>query len=604
MGRFTSNGEFVISIPLDRGAEALVTGAFRLDPMLSLLEPLDGTLTNNPHPLIRLGLGATCAGVPCLLPPAYYQGMTLEVDLNAQAIGPLFTRTEREAQYLPISRLPEGINTLTAQARDLFGHRSNSISSRFTVDTIPPKFLSVNPADGSVLASAVQTIGGTVDDASATVVLSGPSGTSAGTGGTFRFAVTLSEGLNTLTLSATDPAGNTTELAYRLTLDTIPPPVPTLALISVSEVVNGQVTLIGKPSAIEPAAKVLITNLRTGETVTVTAGADGSFTASLAAAPGDRFVIVARDMAGNESRVDFHPASVTVTHPLPGAAISSDRVLVSGSVLGPLNTGVTVNGIVACADGEKFYATNVPLKTGDNTIAVTASTLDGAITTQTLNVTSNGPQPVVLKADRTCAIAPESVTFAVATNVEIQVNSVMLDFGDGSRTCVTKGVGEVPYGDGAPFPGDGEGCKIAPDLTAPLQHSYTAPGVYVAVGTVTDDLGNVYTAEQTIVVRDVKVLNGTLRSVYDLMLERLGQKNIESALNTVSGSRRGDYKAVFEALKPRLGTIVPQLGTVQDVRISEDFAVYTIVRERAGRKQAYFVYLISGEDGVWRIDGM
>lgn len=602
--RFTSDGAFIAAVALDKEAEVLSASAFRLDPTLSLLEPADGTLTNNPRALIRLGLGATCAAVPCLLPPAYYDGLSLDVELNAQAIGSRFSRSGTEASYLPPTRLPEGTNTLTAQARDLFGHRSNPISSRFTVDTIPPKFLDTSPPDGSVLARAVQTISGTVDDARATVVLSGPSGTSTSTGSAFRFAVTLNEGPNNFTLTATDPAGNATQLAYRLTLDTIPPPVPNLALISMSRMANGQVAITGRPGAIEAGAKVRITNLRTGETVTATAGADGSFTASLAAAPGDRFILVARDMAGNESRADFHPASATVNYPLPGATVDSDRVLVSGSVLGPPNTGVTVNGIVACADGDQFYATNVPLRTGDNTIAVTAITLDGAITTQTLNVTSSGPQPVALNADRTCAIAPERVTFSIAANTAIPINSVRLDFGDDSRACVTKGVGEALYGEEAPFPGDGEGCRVVSDPTAPIQHTYTTPGVYVAVGTVTDDLGNVYTAEQTIVVRDVQVLNGTLRSVYDLMLERLGQKNIESALNTITGGRREDFKAVFEALQPRLGTIIPQLGTVQNVRLSEDFAEYTIVREKAGRRQAYYIYLLRGEDGVWRIDGM
>src|SRR5207244_11267469 len=81
-------------------------------------------------------------------------------------------------------------------------------------------------------------------------------------------------------------------------VDTDPPPAPTLRLITVSGVTNGQVTVTGAAGSVEGGARVTITNTRTGEKVTVTANADGSFTAQIAAQAGAVWSIVVTDAAG------------------------------------------------------------------------------------------------------------------------------------------------------------------------------------------------------------------------------------------------------------------------------------------------------------------
>jgi RHS repeat-associated protein len=301
--RYTTNGELVTTITLDRHFEGLSAGGFRLDPTLTILEPVEGAVTNNPRPPLRLELGSNCSNVPCVLPPSYYQGMGLEASINGLAIGDVFVRSAQDGYYIPPARLPEGLNVFTAKARDLFGHDSEQAESRFTVDTVAPVFLSITPADGSFVNNAALVLQGEVDDAGATVVMSGPGGNaSGGSGKSFSFAVTLSEGQNLFTLTATDAAGNATQLSHRLTLDTVAPSTPDTALITISDIVNGLATISGRPGAVEAGAKVVITNLRTGQSVTVTANADGSFSASIGAEPGDRFSIVAQDKAGNESK--------------------------------------------------------------------------------------------------------------------------------------------------------------------------------------------------------------------------------------------------------------------------------------------------------------
>ncbi len=85
------------------------------------------------------------------------------------------------------------------------------------------------------------------------------------------------------------------------TLDTFPPAPADLDKITISPVTAGQVTVSGSAGSVEAGATVTITNPRTGAIVTVTANADGSFTAPLAAQAGDQLSLVVTDAAGNSS---------------------------------------------------------------------------------------------------------------------------------------------------------------------------------------------------------------------------------------------------------------------------------------------------------------
>jgi len=84
------------------------------------------------------------------------------------------------------------------------------------VDTVPPKFLTLAPSEGSVLANPNILIQGTIDDPAATVVLAGMGINR--NGASFSFPVVLLPGLSTYNLSATDPAGNVTVVVLHLTL--------------------------------------------------------------------------------------------------------------------------------------------------------------------------------------------------------------------------------------------------------------------------------------------------------------------------------------------------------------------------------------------------
>ena len=83
--------------------------------------------------------------------------------------------------------------------------------------------------------------------------------------------------------------------------DTTPPSPADLGKITLSPVINGQVTVTGTAGSVEGNSQVQITNPRTGQITTVTANADGSFTATVPAQAGDILSVVVQDAAGNGS---------------------------------------------------------------------------------------------------------------------------------------------------------------------------------------------------------------------------------------------------------------------------------------------------------------
>ena len=82
-------------------------------------------------------------------------------------------------------------------------------------------------------ATRTITVTGTVDDPQATVKVNGTTATVSE--GKFSASVTLNEGANTITASATDQASNSTSVSVKVTLDTVVP------VITISSPTEGQV---------------------------------------------------------------------------------------------------------------------------------------------------------------------------------------------------------------------------------------------------------------------------------------------------------------------------------------------------------------------------
>jgi PAS domain-containing protein len=216
----------VVAIAIGRTPLAIV-------PVVSIAAPADGAVVNTGRPQLRVDYDALCGAVRCGFPNSFFSTFTLSALLNGIETGSLFVFDPATggASLTPVTRLPEGLNTFSAQARDSFGRFSDTGSSTFTIDTIAPSFSNVTPATGSVFPNASIAIAGSVDDPAASVTLGGQT-----QGASFSFAVTLgSVGSNTFTLLARDAAGNTASLPLTYVYD--PPNV--LPLAAITSPVNG-----------------------------------------------------------------------------------------------------------------------------------------------------------------------------------------------------------------------------------------------------------------------------------------------------------------------------------------------------------------------------
>jgi glucodextranase-like protein len=492
VARFTDAGEFVIRFAARDGDEALGVPALRVLPSLVLVRPPQDALTNNPQPQFTLAYGVQCNGLVCGFGNGYLARYSLSAVLNDQPVGQLFAFDLNSGQsiFTPASRLPEGANTFSAQVRDPFGHDSNRITNNFTVDTIPPRFLTVTPPDGSSVSTPNVVIQGSVDDPGATIVLAGLGLTQ--TGATFSFPVLLAPGVNTFVLTATDKAGNVATTALHLILATV---------------------------------------------------------------------------------------SISVTSPVAGATINADNVTVSGTLQGPSNTGVTVNGIPAVVNGNTFIAAAVPLATGTNALTVVATTPDRQTATQTLSVNSTGPAPIRVSASVYQGLAPLDVAFTVTSTT-------------------TKGLLVIQ----ADFTGSGSFNFFSPGT--PISNRYATPGTYQAVFNVVDSTGTAFRQTITIVVQDPAQVDQMLREAWTGFTGALVSRNAAQALQYFNSQGQQKYGPVLETLAPTLPQIAGSFSPLQSSSIGDSVAEYAVNRMIDGTNRVFLIYFLLDVDGVWRLDSM
>lgn len=366
--------------------------------------------------------------------------------------------------------------------------------------------------------------------------------------------------------------------------DTPPSPVNT-ALVSVADPGTGVVTVTGELGSVEAYATVVLTNYETGVSVTTVADADGAFSVDLTADTGEVFGIVVMDSSGNRSisasKSVGNMLSVDIVTPIDAATINDDNVVVTGNYTGPAESGVTVNGVVACMSGNTFIASNVPLDSGSNTLVAYVTTPDGISESDAVEVSSTGQSPIQVFVDSACGSAVHDMALSVTNNSTNTVISADFD-----------------------FDGDDVTDQTITDVSSPMTHSYLYPGIFNAEITVHDDQSGEYNFIRPIIVSDVSEDESTLLNTYNQMLNRLSVGAIDGALNYVSGGVYNKYREIFLALENDMSAIVGQLGAVSVTAVGSDIAELTVTRMVAGQENAFFVYLLRSEDGVWRVDGM
>jgi Glucodextranase, domain B len=276
------------------------------------------------------------------------------------------------------------------------------------------------------------------------------------------------------------------------------------------------------------------------------------------------------------------PLTLAVTGPADGSATAESSIAVSGSFEGPLNTGITVNGVPAMTFGNQFFI-NLDLVPGVNTLTVVATTLDGTTVTKTVNVTTtaSAPDPIQVKAEPQGGVAPLPVQFSVTNNSTLGIASIDVDFdGNGTTDFSTT------------------------DPAAPVASTYASPGVYLAAVRITDSQGLVHAKTLYIVVNDPAHMDVLFENMWSGMNQALIGGDFNAALTYLNESAKRKYQPVFEALKPHFADIIASYSPLSRVSISSDIGEYAIVRPNNGQNQLYLIYFLRDVDGVWRVDAM
>ncbi|WP_228724896.1 BapA/Bap/LapF family large adhesin [Acinetobacter baumannii] len=427
-------------------------------------------------------------------------------------------------------------DTVTATATDPAGNTSLPGTGTVSADITAP----VVALDDVLTNDSTPALTGTVNDPTATVVVNvdGVDYPAVNNGdGTWTLAdntlPTLADGPHTITVTATDAAGNVGNDTAVVTIDTVAPNAPVLDPINATDPVSGQA---------EPGSTVTVT-YPDGTTATVVAGPDGSWSVPNPGnlVDGDTVTATATDPAGNTSL----PGTGTVSADITAPVVALDDVLTNDST--PALTG-TVNDptatVVVNVDGVDYPAVNngdgtwtladntLPtLADGPHTITVTATDAAGNVGNDTAVVTIDTSLPVVSLDDLTTNDTTPALTGAI----------------DDPTATVVVNVDGIDY----PATNNGDGTWTLADNTLPA----LIDGPHTVAVTATDPAGNTATDTATLTIDTVPAdLIGAITIPEDL--------NGDGILNADELGTDGSFNAQV-ALGPDAldGTVVNVNGT-------------------------------------------
>lgn len=139
--------------------------------------------------------------------------------------------------YTPASAMGDGNHTVAVNASDNDGNAATEKSTTFKVDTVPPTLNVTSPTEGLVTATQTLTVAGTTNDATSspvtiTIKLNNvdQGEVTVQSNGAFSKSVTLTEGANTIVITATDAAGKTSTVTRNVTLDTSTPVIQSASI--------------------------------------------------------------------------------------------------------------------------------------------------------------------------------------------------------------------------------------------------------------------------------------------------------------------------------------------------------------------------------------
>ncbi|ANQ21067.1 hypothetical protein BA893_05080 [Vibrio natriegens] len=380
---------------------------------------------------------------------------------------------------LDLSGLNNGLLTVTMELTDEAGN-SGTVTDTTTLDATSP----VVSVDDALTNDATPELTGLVDDptASITVTVDGNDYTATNNGdGTWTLAddtlSVLTDNSYTVTVTATDEAGNQGTATGTLVVDTVAPDAP---------VINaGNGTEISGTAEANSVVNIDVNGDDTPDyTTTVDENGNWAVTPDSPLADGTEVKATATDQAGNKSE----PASSTTNAAAATVTVTSDVTNdPTPSLSGTIDDSTAT--VVVNVDGNDYTAINngdgtwtisdntLPsLVDGSYSVIATATTLSGATSTASATLTIDTTVPAVTVDDVTTNDTTPALTGTI----------------DDLAASVTVNVNGTDY----PATNNGDGTWMLADDTLPV----LTDNSYTVTVTATDAAGNQGTATGTLAI--------------------------------------------------------------------------------------------------------
>ncbi|MBF0538727.1 MAG: hypothetical protein HQL03_10805 [Nitrospirae bacterium] len=264
--------------------------------------------------------------------------------------------------------------------------------------------------------------------------------------------------------------------------------------------------------------------------------------------------------------------SIAITEPADGATVDRMMALVRGTFSWESgDVGIVVNGVPAEVSGRQWYANNVMLVVGANTITATITNTSGNSKSTYITVnTTTTDQAVTLGTNIASGLAPLTTNFYVLKDLPNEVTGYAIDFeGDGSIDYTATEFDSVKY-------------------------TYTTPGMYYPTITLTDSAGNTYTDRIAVTVLDKAETDAMLRAKWDSMKAAFASGDIEGGLLYICSESRNDYRNAFQFLGDRVPVIFSSMQEISLIYVRNGVAKYRIRQdediEGSSVEITYYIY--------------
>jgi hypothetical protein len=312
----------------------------------------------------------------------------------------------------------------------------------------------------------------------------------------------------------------------------------------------------------------------------------------------------AQNIVGNGS------LSVAIDSPEDGSTLPGDIVDVVGTFTGPVNTGITINGIPAKTVNGRFMVPNVRLPKA-NTLEAVATTLPGLTATASITLNQSDEKPIVpidvggdpiakidckscsnaeslisFHAEQPIGMAPATITFDIELHESLagsNLQSIRIDTdGDGVFDITSPSIDEFPR-----------------------SFRYSKPGLFKATLEVTSNTRRTYTVTQWVLIRSMAVERGALCDVYGYLKAKLILADPAASSLAFASEVRPGYFSGFTQIGAELPLLGPELGTIVGGFAGPTYAEILVMRDSPDQtRNGFHVHMVQDTDGVWRISGM